>query len=162
MSEITDEVQVVSLTRNRWDKFCRDFPTAVMLNTWLSNHVKDAHKALTDDDLLAMGIQNYNKDRLVKLDETRIDDPELVKFIRAAKAKISDSPTRKAFNDALKRAADAIKLHWNVPAVETPLSKYPLVEGSIGYKVHPHVYIYLNAAYAEEVLAKSIDDESAA
>lgn len=160
---MTEEIQVVLLNRNRWDKFQRDFPTAKHVLSWLKEQIAETEKALTESDKIRLGLTGYDRDNLRRLDETRIDDPEVVQFVKLAKMKDTDSPTLDAYKKACSNARSAVSLHIPTVTVETPLSNYPLLD--LGYRMHEHNYIYLNAAYAAEqanISAESLDEESVA
>lgn len=160
---LTEEIQVVLLNKNRWEKFRRDFPTAKGIYSYLKEQIAETEKALTESDKIRLGLTGYDRDNLRRLDETRIDDPEVVRFVKIAKAKDGASATYDAYQAACTTARRAINMHIPTVTVESPLSDYPLL--SLGHNMHEHNYIYLNAAFAAEQAknsAEAVDEESVA
>jgi hypothetical protein len=147
---LADEIQVVNLTRNRWTKFGRDFPTGEHIYTWVKRKVDVAWAAITDEDKIILGLDSYDKGNLKRLDPAKIDDPEIVRFIQLANAdQRVATPGLKDYSEALRLAQGIIGRSHNdrIRTVESPLKDYPLLQ--VSYKVHDHNYLYMNAVYAD-------------
>jgi len=81
------DIQVVALGKNRWDKFLRENPTAKPLQTFVREKFSASQDALTDLDKKILGCtdNSYTARRVSWMDETRVDDPDLVDDILLAK-----------------------------------------------------------------------------
>lgn len=163
MLDLADEVQVVLLGKNRWDKFLRDFPTAQPLDKWLRERVRRAVAALTDEDKTLLAMPEYTRRHLAALDPDRIDDPAVVEAVRLAR-RDTDTETVKAFKAANNRARVAINASDASAggSFENPLEPYVLLRLGYGKSYDAHNYAYMNAYYHAEIAPKAIDDESAA
>lgn len=133
---------IVSLTRNRWDKFKREFPNAKQVNDAIREFIEAAAKKLTTDDKQAIALEEdyYVKRVLDQLDPTKIDDPEVVKFIAFRKGTHSSA----TLADYKKWQRFSGRRAVNV-SLKNPLSKYPLINTGVSNKTH--AYIYMNAVY---------------
>lgn len=150
MGSLADKVQVVKLSRNRWDKFNRDFPTGVNLSQWVIDNLTKAEAALSELDKIHIWLDNNSRENFAKIDETKIDDPEVVKFVVAAKDKTSKSPARSAYDTAFRLYRGITKAYHDPINVENPMENYPLIQWA-GYRqsFHPDNWLYMNAKYKE-------------
>lgn len=148
LTAVEPDAMIVMLGKNRWTKFLRTFPKAKHLSSAVA--VISTYKDhLTEDDKTVLGMSYDVRNNLRKLDETKVDDPALVKAIQFAKAQ-QNTPGIKHYNQ-MRTLASAFGRH--LPEVPTngdnPLKGYPLIlstYGSLG-RIIDHTYLYLNAAY---------------
>jgi hypothetical protein len=143
--EMFPDSTIVVLGSNRVNKFKRDFPTAREATSVIKEEGDKWLKSVTEEEVIAHKI-NGNSSWLSSLDDTRVDDPALASWIKAAKIDL------KNFNRNYKRF-----MRWGIilpnPNVGDPLSNYPLLTGMHFYGSVPSglrndLYIYVNAAYA--------------
>jgi hypothetical protein len=138
-----DDAQIIKLSKNRWEKFKRDFPTA--------QHYKDAvtqnQKKLIDKMTYADKVMwHYSNLRFTarSIDVTRVDDPELVTFINVLLGPM-------AWSDAAGKLRAQMNVRGTpVPDVDVPsnpLTNYPFF-ARIDSTNEDHTYWYLNACYA--------------
>jgi hypothetical protein len=143
---------LVRLTANRVDKFRRLFPTAKPAGEQIKSSAKTWFKGLSKADVLAMQLQQSSTGhRYRSLDEAKVDDPELKKFIKAMKRNVSSLVARLNTYQSLGGIEG-----WSNQIGTHPLTNYPLL-GNIyvksdlrGQQAKDHMYLYLNAAYAAE------------
>lgn len=138
-------IQIVSLGENRWDKFKRDFPNASSLQAFVKAQAEAAEKALTDKDKQILSMDRWEKDRIKKLDPSRIDDPSIKDAISIAKGSVT-SATLDRYSECVV-ACRSVNLY--MPDVQTvpALDAYPLL-GNLGHGTMEHCYIYINAVFA--------------
>ncbi|QGH76479.1 hypothetical protein SEA_DAUBENSKI_211 [Streptomyces phage Daubenski] len=141
----------VRLPKNRWDKFLREHSNAVKVQHEIPRIIKRLFDALTADEKLSMSI-NYDDRRILHaFDESRLDDPELVRYTRVVRTVRQSSDNIEAFSNF---ANTCRYLGFNVPAldkVESPRVKYPLIAAaSYSYEATEHFYMYANTLYAKE------------
>lgn len=146
--KLTDKVHpkgytVVILGLNRINKFERDFPMAKRLKNAVRDLAEKWAATLTDEDKMYLRVMESDHARMLKnMDETNIDDPELVEAIRVAKTK----------NQTLHNTYNEFSGYIAIELAEgCPTDKYPLLD-SIGYYGYnenkDHIAIYINAVYA--------------
>ena len=156
--DMNDEVVLVGA--NRKDKFLRNYPHAVNVVDYLESQVNfDGPSLISKDGKEYLSMANGDQYRLSRMDETKVDDPELVRLIKLVK--VGQSEYLKAYSKQQRLAnllgkGNKFKKHkyddWNAKTSE-PLSKaYPLA-ANIGWDIsqrvtNEHGYIYINAAYA--------------
>lgn len=148
LTSVEPDAMIIMLGMGRWKKFLRSFPTAKHLNTvW--QPLLDSYKSkLTKDDLAYLGLDYYAKEPLKRLDETKINDPELATFIRLAKS--SGTSPGIAYYNQMRNLARLIGRF--LPEVDeksgSPLSKYPLANTNGQSTIMTHTYFYINAAFS--------------
>lgn len=137
---------IVNLAANRWDKFKRDYPGAIHVSAYAAKVLREASEALTKDDALWISIDSYSRSSVSLLVPSKIDDPEVKKYVEIAREKSNDRI--KKFT-AAKEIGRKFRLSTKeVESFENPLNKYPLAD-SAAISRHPeHVYAYINAIYA--------------
>ena len=140
----------VALPLNRIEKFKRDFPMAKHLDDVWAAHLKNVWKPFHKDDFLALSIDTWDKRLLAKLPETRIDDPEVVRWIRLANRKVAPKLTA-TYSDMSRYTTPPRQDEAN------PLDKYPLLDRDYRGSTTQieHSIIYINAAYAAEKESQS-------
>lgn len=138
---------VVSLSRNRVNKFKRDFPTALNFNTYIKEEAVAWKKSLTEEDHFKIHMLRHRTfSYLGGLDEKKIDDPELKKMVKVARSK---SSRRVELADCYSSMIDI----WSLKSPWNPEKKYALLTGlhsrvTISGKVLEHMYTYMNAVHA--------------
>jgi len=141
---------LVRLTANRIDKFTRSFPTAERIDVAMQREAKAWYATLSKETKFAMSVattSRYNG-KMSTLDASKVDDPDLKKWITAMKKDIAAVLTKKnTFNNA-GAVLDMERIGQN------PLTNYKLIDNlqmySLGSATREHLYIYLNAAYAAD------------
>lgn len=151
---------VVVLPGNRIGKFLRDFKSAKRLDDAVVELAKARVASLTDDDKFALAVAHARSSRVptavTELDAKRVDDPVLAQIIEAAKK----GPDLSSELSDISRWARPDLSGVAVPEVA---KAYPLLGQIYTYnRVHDHIYIYLNAAYAEALAAAPVEVEEAA
>ena len=138
---------LVTLQKNRINKFIRDFPMAKELNEYLKNKAIEWKDSIDVDDRIAYHIQdNYSYNDFKKLDKDLVADPELKKLIILVKRDV------KTLRQEIKNWSNWIRLDdFDKSEWVCPLDKYPLLANlDLTYASQPAIvdaYVYLNAAY---------------
>ena len=135
------DAQVVELPRNRWGKFCRDWPTAKGYHAAVLDATKGIAASLTEADR----IYHHYASRLYYFGH--VADPDAL-----------DDPDLKAFCKALNNGASSrVQAYQSIPGgypkpevakPDNPLTKYPLGD-SLRSVPETHKIWYLNTYYAE-------------
>ena len=140
---------IVEMTKNRVNKFKREFPTAKTLQEAQNKIIDRWAKTLSEKEKLALYVQENERTGILSyLDPARVDDPALKEAAEAAKF---TSKRVKQYHDTFSSFTTAPKVEW-----KNPLNKYPLLTSWVRYgtlsskTLMDHLYIYLNAAYAAE------------
>lgn len=143
-------ITVIIAGENRWGKIKEHFPKAIAFNTFINQKIEDVQKTLTQDDKNCLGMDYYEKAVLVNLDETKIDDPEVVKGIIMAKGQ-NTSATLDAYGK-MKELVSGLGYGHRIEnvggVVQQFLDGYHLIGNRYGTPDTKHVYIYINAVYA--------------
>lgn len=144
---------LVPLTANRVDKFLRDFPNAVRVETAIKDAWADFKKTIPADVLKAMAAQNAGWDSLTKLDPKRISDPKVKDAIELLKVDTS-ATTKMIEKFRYVTTTGDLKLPNVGP---NPLKRYPLVLDHFTARRYAyrdssdasvdHLYVYMEAAY---------------
>jgi hypothetical protein len=147
-AQIPADALVLVMPVNRREKFQRDFPHAMH---WRDYVKKEATDWLDQQDAALVEAAKYRisgaGENLQGLDPTRIDDPELAKWVR-----IQNMPNGTVQSGLEKRASYlGIDKYVLRNKFTDPTKNYPLVPGRYANTKHAeHVYLYLNAAYAAD------------
>lgn len=142
LSSMLPDAQIVILSKNRWDKFKRDFPSAKHWREAVLDIQKSLVVKLTDEDKI---LWHYSANRwtVKHLDPAHVEDPKLKKFITVLK--FTGTPE---WSDAAKKlrnmSREAPSVNVEVP--DNPLTNYPLL-GNINSIDVDHVYWYLNTHF---------------
>lgn len=149
-SGILNDSVIVSLGKNRWGKFLREYPKAVHLDTALREKSKAVVDALTDDDKMAFALVQCNDGARFLRGET-IDDPDIAKRLELHDH-YESSPAVKELQLMVNRLPYAYRPKPSLPRVRPVFDKYPLVSGSWSIQANKrHVAIYINAVYNERM-----------
>jgi hypothetical protein len=144
-----DDAQVVSLTKNRWEKFVRDFPTAKGWRTAIMIKQDELKTKLTYEDKILWNYSNFGYVLPTGTDASKIEDPELRKAIEVFTNKYKYSAAASALKNTHRDAPSV-----TIEAPENPLTKYPL-SGSLRYTTPEHALWYLNAVYNHSIKENS-------
>ena len=140
------DAQIIILSKNRWEKFARDYPTAKYWKVAIEDEQKLLIAQMTNEDKILWHHSGY-KWTVRNLSATLIDDPELHEFVRVlSDPKITLSPAAEILREQNSRR-EAPTPVVNIP--NNPLTKYPLLRNMNEVKDKNHMYWYLNAYYAE-------------
>lgn len=135
------EFSFVGLGDNRVAKFQRDVPDAIHINDALFDGYKKWEKTVSADDIAAVALDDACSSRPYRsLDQTKVDDPELVKMIEISKRDAS------ALREARKTFKKVLSMKTLDRITDILSEEYPLY--SEFYVDHEHTYAYLNMAYA--------------
>jgi hypothetical protein len=147
LDKLHGEYTLVTLSSNRINKFKRDFPMAKEANSYWRTKANEWVNSLSADELKRIAYFNStdaNKIRVLQLDPTKVDDPDLHWALDNA------GPLDNTLGSSYTLYSRMINIEANW---DNPLEKYPLVDEI--YYVHRlneasknHLYLYLNAAYA--------------
>lgn len=153
LSILESEAVVVIVPANRLPKFQRENPSVKEFTAHAKSLVVvDSATLLSDDAKRVRGI-DYDARRWAKaLDTSRVDDPEIAKVASL----IKDEDTLTAAYDKNYNLARWVKMEYTIkqhkPVNDASLFKtYPLLRSLNVNRIHDHVYVYLNAAYAAEL-----------
>ncbi len=150
------DFSVVELPENRRDKFIRLFPTAIRCSVQMKKWAEEWASKLTDEQKLALTFRDSgvlgSALKNLRLDPTKIDDPDLRKAIKEVSVSISESTYQNfvRYREFLPERGKNVLVQWEDPIP----TRYPMLSnvGRYGYianKDH-HVYLYINAAYAAD------------
>jgi hypothetical protein len=152
------DATTVELTGNRVDKFLRNFPQARRLREGVQDAFNAWFANITQRDALAMHLRgpeiNWRvQQSFEKLNVARLHDPRLREAARLVQHKQADEYLQIRRN--FERVLGTLPEKKRVKKWVNPLDDYPLMDniGSPHHlrgKVKEHMYIYLNAAYAEK------------
>ena len=135
---------VVRLPSNRVEKFQRDFPMAREINQACREVAQAWLKTVSEGTLEAYAAQSTTEGSFAsELDASRIDDPELARYIRVAKQDLT------SFKNQVRMYSKWVAIPRK--EIANPFTdKYPLVSflRYLPPGQHNHLYLYLNAAYA--------------
>ena len=147
--ELFPDTMIVRIPTTRWTKFQRDFGKTQSLRDFIEEAGKQAAELLTDDDKMYMHLDWHARRALPRLDDVKIDDKRLAKFIRVTRRDI-ESNEIKNHNRIGQLAAG---IHARQADVEyesyNPFIDYPLLSGLGDNRndVYSHAVMYVNAVY---------------
>lgn len=143
------DLRVVMVGANRLAKFKRENPGVEEFLTWAKTKiVKDGESLLNKDSKDVMSVDYSDKCWVERLDAKRVDDPEILRYIGLVKG----TPDKSDYDRNIA-LAQSLKMWsyvktWEPKKEREILKHYPLLVDLSYYKMHEHVYLYLNAAYA--------------
>ena len=150
VKEAVKNLTIINLSKNRVNKFLRDFPQAINLKGFALNEAKEWFKNLTDDERRYLANKDTNLFRVVKsLDKERIECPVIQKWIDAANPDFDANKLRRQ-HDKYRYLLDFSR---NIETTKE-LEEYPLLltvtsgYGTISKEMVEHMHLYINAAYA--------------
>ncbi len=144
------DIQIVSLGANRWDKFIRENPKAIALKTFIKDEYDKARDALTPQDLKYISMASYSQSAFSRLDENKLDDPDLVETVGLAKNGLKSATLSKY--KSLKAIAYRHGLNVKNDVQVDYSESYPLLQSyGSGTLMLEHTHIYLNAVYADSI-----------
>lgn len=138
------DAQIVILSKNRWEKFGRDYPTGLHYITAVERLRKTYISQMTEADRIMWHHSGY-KYSVRSLSADKIDDPDLHLFVEVL------SNNNFKFSAAADKVRGTIRRDLTNPVVDVPnnpLTKYPLL-GNMRDTDPEHLYWYLNAYYAQ-------------
>lgn len=129
------DAQVVLLSKGRWDKFRRNFPTALHVSDKIKKEKEALAAKVTYEDRVAHN-NSWDSRVLSGVDPNLVNDPAVADFLRALKATVSED------------AKQFLRLGGNIPTVPSPLHRYPGYE-TMFRKSSAHGTWYLNSYYRD-------------
>ncbi|AXG66245.1 rIIA-like protein [Streptomyces phage Annadreamy] len=147
--ELFPDTMIVRIPTTRWAKFERDFGKTQSLRDFLEEKSQDAADLLTEDDKTYMHLDWHARRALPRLDDKKIDDPQLARFIRVTRrdGESNEIKNYKRIN-SLCSGIHAKQIDVEYKAY-SPFIDYPLLSGLGDNKndVYSHAVIYVNAVY---------------
>lgn len=148
ISKVFSDWNVMVIGKNRWNKFCRQYPNALHINQAVHEQGKQIKNALSEADQ----IQCTARSPFINIDHTAIDDPELARFIRIAQEGGNDDSLREKWRSyrSLCREMRIMEEDQIQLEVYNPIKDYPLLHSAIegpGRTNPDNVYEYCNAVY---------------
>jgi hypothetical protein len=157
IKSIYPDATIMLLPQNRIEKFKRDFPMATAVNDHLWVLAKKWYDGLTDEDILVLQVRQLSQKSLyAAMDSSQLDDPEMVKYVQAAKSGKQTQLWNEYYQwrDYLNSREKIANLN------KQPLDNYPLVMYTSTYQFQgatkTHAYIYMNAVYAKVAAGKEV------
>ena len=135
--------QVFCITKNRWEKFKRDFPTAQHYYDAAMAQQKKLVDALTDDDKILWHLSSLTYRLPTRLDYSALSDKELSRALKVLRGPTAPSAAMVALQKQSRDIPRPV-----IPAPVDPLTKYPL-GGSLTRVDSKHALWYLNSFYNE-------------
>lgn len=151
------KMNVVVVPANRKNKFHRDYPDiGHFIDFARTKVVKDASTLIEEEAVILKSLSYWDKNSLIGLDETKIDDPYLSKLVHVVKNQRTYSDLKYNSNATLSyRTGARIENEVETGDIE-PFANYPLVDRSDINNHKNDVYLYINTKYA---LTKSKDED---
>lgn len=160
--------EVVLLPQNRKDKFLRFYPHAQPIMPMLQAKVNlDGPSLISKEGMLRLSVDGTEASIIEAMDEAKVDDPELKKWIllhKKPKNEILAEYSKQHQLASLLGMGHQFKRHkynnyWD--SKETPLTNsYPLAAAFRNYrttdKVKEQIYLYINAVYAARKAGKNV------
>jgi hypothetical protein len=132
---------IVLLNRNRWDKFKRENGGMTPQEAY-DSVAKDLLDKLGESDRMVLAASFYDKQFAAKLDFNKIDDPNLVKFVKAVNdSTLTESGMR--FQALQRMAREAFFSTTDLSCIG--FEDYPLLRHV--HDVEEAVYDYVNALF---------------
>jgi hypothetical protein len=150
VKETVKDLTIIHLSKNRVNKFLRDFPQAINLKGFAVNEAKEWFKNLTDDERRYLANKDGALFRVVKqLDPERVECPTILEWIGAAKPAFDTNKLRKHYD----KYRYILNMDYDNTTLKS-LEAYPLLlTATNGYatitkEVVEHMHLYINAVYA--------------
>lgn len=142
-----DDIYVVRLAPNRWDKLKREKPNVKTLREVVAERYKEVVDSLTEADKMYMMLDYNSRYILPHMDSSKVEDPELAAMIEASKA-LNESDTLKRY----KRVRQIlVQFHYvadlDLGDMYKPFERYPLLSSLSRYAEYEHAVYYVNAVY---------------
>jgi len=141
LSEIFPDGQLIILSRNRWDKFKRDWPTAEYYAVALQKKINELVKTFTFGDKV-LWHHSSSRYQAKYIDPNQINDPDLAAYVAVLQAGVQYSNAAKQVRGLMSRGVEV-----TVEVPDNPLTKYPML-GNIELYNKDHAHWYINAYYA--------------
>lgn len=154
VSSLIPEMTLVSLARNRWDKFKREYPTAEHVSVILSNKLDEIISGLTEDDKMFLSYEYRDRAVLEVLASSGIviDDPDLKEHVRKFSAG-EESERIAPYKVSMELMSTINYNKWTQSKIPTKhlnvIKNYPLIESHDIRNIPKHVQTYINAQYKE-------------
>jgi hypothetical protein len=158
------DTKVVLLPANRKDKFLRHYPHAIeILSELRSKVVFDGPSLLSKEAVEYLKLNWTERSRLGKMDENRVDDPELKRLIKICKNEagyLKEYNRHQQLANVLGQGRNFKRHEWerSFDCKETPITKnYPLASNfGRDLKTDNHAYYYINAVYSARKAGKNV------
>jgi len=149
---VDDDAQIVILSKNRWDKFKRDYPTAMEYRKAIIAKQEKLIKQMTLADRILWHHSGY-RHIVRRLDWKKINDPDLHEFVKVLSTPdLEFSDAAKVLRDEMSRR-EAPSPDVSIPV--NPLTRYPLL-GNMRETDVEHIYWYLNSYLKELKIANKL------
>jgi hypothetical protein len=150
------DVSFVTIAKNRWDKFIREFSgKAQGLPDFITERITDEISKMDEADLVYLSAQ-YNQRRIARgVDASKLNDPDLRDALSLLNTKVNDNVVERfrAIRDNLRGCEDVmmprIELSEATKKKLRAIDKYPFLRYA-GDVPSEHVVDYVNALWAQE------------
>jgi hypothetical protein len=158
------DTSVVLLPANRRDKFLRHYPHAIEILSELRGKIEYNGVSLIPADGMEYLKMNWTeRSKIAKMDESRVDDPELKRLIKICKngdSYLEEYKKHLQLAGLLGRQHNFKRHDWerSYDCKVMPLTeKYPLASNfGRDPKTDNHAYYYINAVYTARKAGKSV------
>lgn len=141
---------LVSIGKNRFTKFKRDFPNALPIEGQLQRRMNEVRDMLDKQDFTYLSLDQWSRNNIGKFEADRFDDPALSTYVKAAASVPSDNTRLFQSVVSLLQSMGYYSMKgMEIPKQESPFKAYPLVGHIGGSNSLPkdHIYLYCNAVY---------------
>ena len=153
LADLLGDVTIVTMTKNRFEKFLRENPKAKPLAPAINAEIKRLADLSSDFDATDAGIQDWNHRQFLRsVDENQILDAELVTLVKAYRANKPDPDFAAAqvLYDTAKRGTMVVQAPVRKRnRAQEVLNRYPLIE-HVGSSDMDHLVLYINAVFEKE------------
>lgn len=152
MKYLPDNITVVVLGTNRFEKFLRTHPNARKLKDVWKEVIEDHVKNTSDVDYLVKNLDYSEREFLSHVDHKALDDPDLTELAKVVQGVTKTDDRWETANNmcALGRRAEiSVSLPERKVKGVNVAKRYPLIE-FMGRRQMKHMLIYINAVYASE------------
>ena len=144
-----EDIILVVLGKNRFEKFARNYPTAKTVKVAMQEKVNSLVASATSAEYVVSQLGYGEKEFLSKVDVNRLDDPELVTLANTVQSKGQTKNYQSA--EELVNFGRRADLNLSIPekpvVANTIRNTYPLID-NVGSRKMDHLIIYVNAVFA--------------
>lgn len=146
-----NDVCLVVLAKNRFDKFKRDYANSIELKNYAEQHIKSLASTITAVEAQVNRLSYYERDFLSNVKPESLDDPELKSLAEMVRGTATNKfEEAQSFITKMRYA----NVNLTMPVVPdstgaTAVGKYPLIDEA-GSRHMNHLVFYVNAIYKSE------------
>lgn len=147
------DVTLVVLASNRFEKFKRTYPKALPAGTLFQDHINVLVASTSNNEMIVQKLEYQERANLEKMNEAEINDPDLVDLIKIIKG-TSGTPDNYKMAEKMVSVGYRANFRCTLPerkAVANLVSKrYPLLNTGSTQRHIKHLTYYINAVYEAE------------